>query len=109
MKAFPLFLCEVKLRFLQVFYDRIAERSVCPNNNANNKVEYNPDSQPRWRTSLLPVIRAFFLPVESPVDVWVETFTMQVHAHLEKHGQDVSLRDLRLYKVTIFFLWQTVN
>jgi hypothetical protein len=56
-----------------------------------------------------PVEEHFLIPVESPLDVWVETFTMQVHARLEKLGHDVSLRDLRLYKVTIFFLSQTVN
>lgn len=44
-----------------------------------------------------------FIPVDIPLDVWVPKFEKMIYDDLHLRGRAVTLQDLRLYKVTIFF------
>jgi len=50
-----------------------------------------------------------FIPVDISLDVWVAKFSKMIYDELDSQGRKVTRQDLRLYKVTIFFFWKTVN
>jgi hypothetical protein len=56
-----------------------------------------------------PAEDPIFVPVTISLDVWVAQFLETIQEKLKLRGREVILKDLRLYKVTSFVLWQTAN
>ena len=50
-----------------------------------------------------------FIPVDISLDVWVAKLEKMIYDELNLHGRKITRQDLRLYKVTIPFFWQTVD
>ena len=42
-------------------------------------------------------------------DAWVEELLQAIQVKFLSHRREVDLDDLRLFKVKLFFLWQTAN
>lgn len=53
--------------------------------------------------------RSLFLPINIESDAWVQELLKAIELELQSFGRDVSRKDLRLFKVTLFFLSQTAN
>ena len=60
-------------------------------------------------TCYFPAEKPLFITVKIELDSWVNELLKAIQVNLKLAGQDVQLSDLRLYKVTMFFLWYTPN
>ena len=59
-------------------------------------------------TCYFPAERPLFITVNIESDSWVNELLDAIHVKLKNKGQE-DVSDLRLYKVTMFFLWYTPN
>ena len=56
-----------------------------------------------------PAENPLFIAVNIESDAWVVELLKAIQMKLQLLGRDVSRRDLRLFKVNLFFLRQTAN
>jgi hypothetical protein len=56
-----------------------------------------------------PADKPLFMAVNIESDAWVVEPLWAVRLKLQSHRREVDLDDLRLFKVKLFFLWQTAN
>jgi hypothetical protein len=60
---------------------------------------------------------ACYFPAEKPLymiinvesDAWVDELLLAIRVRLQEYGREIDLDDLHLFKVKLFFLWQTAN
>jgi hypothetical protein len=50
-----------------------------------------------------------FVPVKFPLDIWIAEALKVIYGELKELGRDAIRDDLRLYKVSFLFLWQTAG
>ena len=57
-----------------------------------------------------PAGKGLFIPIEIKLDAWVGQILEAIQVKLHSRGcTDITVDHLRLYKVTMFFLWHTPN
>jgi hypothetical protein len=57
-----------------------------------------------------PAEQPLFIPIKIDSDAWVQELSKAIANDLHSRNlTDVTVDDLRLFKVNLFFLWQTAN
>ena len=56
-----------------------------------------------------PAETPVFIPINIESDAWIVELLKAIQVELQSLGRDVSLTDLRLFKVNLFFLHHTAN
>ena len=56
-----------------------------------------------------PAEEPLFIPIDIESDAWVKQLLKAIQVELKSCGREVSLKDLRLFKVNLFFLWQAAK
>lgn len=56
-----------------------------------------------------PAEKPIFVPIKIESDAWVAELLKAIQVELQSRRREVDLDDLRLFKVKLFFLWQTAN
>jgi hypothetical protein len=56
-----------------------------------------------------PAENPLFIAINVESDAWVEELLLAIRARLQEHRRKIDPDDLRLFKVKLFFLWQTAN
>lgn len=57
----------------------------------------------------IPAEKPLFFSIKIESDEWVTTLSEKIATKLQSLGRDISSTDLRLFKVDLFFLWQTAD
>ena len=53
--------------------------------------------------------KTLFLVIKLESDAWVAKLLEAIQAKLQSRRPEVDLEDLRIFKVRLFFFWQTAN
>ena len=89
---------------------------IAKNTDRPKAVSHRGTSDSLCKTAMLfkfacyfPAEEPLFIPINIESDAWTVELLDTIQMELKSHDRDVRLRDLRVFKVNLFFLLHTSN